>query len=57
MAAKAVRIENNSIKKRVSFIKKKYFSFENRIFFFAQKKFYWKKGKTLITKTIFNFNH
>jgi len=47
MAAKAVRIENNSIKKELVYIKKKYFSFENCIFFFAQKKFIGKREKFL----------
>ena len=46
MAAKAVRIENNSIKKELVY-KKKYFSFENCIFFFAQKKFIGKREKFL----------
>ena len=45
MAAKAVRIENNSIKKKLVY-KKKYFPLK-LYFFLCTKKIYWKKGKFL----------
>jgi hypothetical protein len=44
MAAKAVRIENNSIKKRVSLYKKEVFSFIF-VFFSLHKKNLLEKGK------------
>ena len=44
MAAKAVRIENNSIKKELVYIKKKYFSFIF-VFFSLHKKNLLEKGK------------